>query len=211
MKASQKRLKEVFDGVKSGTGHTLRKQSVASNLEFIQIPWSRMAVQSQGIIFDAAWLSRMLHAREEETKRRNNITVFSLLGVFATYFFANYLLVHRRLLRSFADLQAGTAIVGAGTLDAIIPVKRDDEIGDLFRAFNQMTANLKRITASKTDLEREVREREQAESILQNTLQRFYSVLSSMYSAVMLVDDEGRVGIRQSSILRPIWSEGRAC
>ena len=35
--------------------------------------------------------------------------------------------------------------------------------------------------------------RKRAESVLQTTLQRFYSVLSSMYSAVLLVTDEGRV------------------
>ena len=39
----------------------------------------------------------------------------------------------------------------------------------------------------------DVTERKYAESALQATLQRFYVVLSSMYSAVLLVTDEGRV------------------
>ena len=40
---------------------------------------------------------------------------------------------------------------------------------------------------------RDVSEQKRAESVQQTTLQRFYAVLSSMYSAVLLVTDEGRV------------------
>jgi PAS domain S-box-containing protein len=46
----------------------------------------------------------------------------------------------------------------------------------------------KRLTAV-----RDITKRKQAESELQNTLQRFYSVLSSMYSGLLLMTDEGRV------------------
>ena len=40
---------------------------------------------------------------------------------------------------------------------------------------------------------RDITERKQAESALQTTLQRFYVILSNMYSGVLLVADEGRV------------------
>ncbi len=39
----------------------------------------------------------------------------------------------------------------------------------------------------------DITERKRAESALQTTLQRFYAILSSMYSGVLLVTDEGRV------------------
>ena len=39
----------------------------------------------------------------------------------------------------------------------------------------------------------DISERKQAEIALQTTLQRFYVVLSNMYSGVLLVTDEGRV------------------
>jgi PAS domain S-box-containing protein len=39
----------------------------------------------------------------------------------------------------------------------------------------------------------EITERKRAEGVLRTTLQRFYAILSSMYSAVLLVTDEGRV------------------
>ena len=40
---------------------------------------------------------------------------------------------------------------------------------------------------------RDITEHKRAESVLQTTLQRFYAILSSMYSAVLLVTDDGRV------------------
>jgi PAS domain S-box-containing protein len=39
----------------------------------------------------------------------------------------------------------------------------------------------------------DVTERKQAETVLQNTLQRFYLMLASMYSGVLLMTDEGRI------------------
>ena len=67
------------------------------------------------------------------------------------------------MLKAIATLHAGTAVIGSGNLDFRIEEKRDDEIGELSRAFNQMTADLKTVTASKEDLEREIAERKKAE------------------------------------------------
>jgi signal transduction histidine kinase len=48
-------------------------------------------------------------------------------------------------------------------------VERDDEIGELTHAFNHMTASLKEVTVSKSDLEKEVVERKRAEEALKKT------------------------------------------
>jgi signal transduction histidine kinase len=50
--------------------------------------------------------------------------------------------------------------------------KKNDEIGDLSRAFNRMTTDLKAVTASKADLEREIVERKQAEEALREAHER---------------------------------------
>ncbi len=86
--------------------------------------------------------------------------------VFGAYFLTNYLIVYRRTLKSISDLQAGTKIIGSGNFDFTIPQKSNDEIGELSQAFNQMTANLKRVTASKQELVKEVSERMRAEELL---------------------------------------------
>jgi signal transduction histidine kinase len=72
----------------------------------------------------------------------------------------------RRITTSLAKLHKGTEVVRSGNLDYTIKVERDDEIGELSRAFNQMTGSLKEVTVSKSDLEREVVERKRAEEAL---------------------------------------------
>ena len=66
-------------------------------------------------------------------------------------------------------LQKGTAEIGKGNLDHKVGTDAKDEIGQLGRAFDQMTEKLKAITASRDVLDREVNEREKVEKALQIT------------------------------------------
>jgi nitrate/nitrite-specific signal transduction histidine kinase len=87
-----------------------------------------------------------------------------MISVFGAYFLINSLMIQRRTLKSIATLQAGAAIIGSGNLDFKLQEKMNDEIGNLSHAFNRMTTDLKAVTSSKTDLEREVTERKRAET-----------------------------------------------
>jgi PAS domain S-box-containing protein len=60
-------------------------------------------------------------------------------------------------------------VVSSGELDHVIHPEGDDEIADLSRAFNRMTAGLKEITVSKSALEREVAQRKAAEEDLRES------------------------------------------
>ena len=103
------------------------------------------------------------------------------------------MLTYRRILKSITTLQAGTAVIGSGNLDFIIEEKKNDEIGDLSRAFNRMTTDLKAVTASKADLEREVTQRKQAEEELSRQREWLRVTLSSIGDAVIASDTEGRI------------------
>ena len=52
-------------------------------------------------------------------------------------------LVSRRLARPLRDVAQGAARVAAGDLEASVPVASSDEVGELARAFNAMTADLR--------------------------------------------------------------------
>jgi signal transduction histidine kinase/HAMP domain-containing protein len=95
-----------------------------------------------------------------------------MVGLFGLFLVASYMLTYRRILRSLLTLQAGASIVGSGNLDFTIVEKKNDEIGDLSRAFNQMTANLKVVTASKAELEKEIEERKRTEELLREAHER---------------------------------------
>jgi signal transduction histidine kinase len=63
-------------------------------------------------------------------------------------------LVARRITRPLEALRAGAAAVGAGELSARVETRATGEVGELVRAFNDMTAELARVTARAAAAER---------------------------------------------------------
>jgi signal transduction histidine kinase len=166
MKLSRQRLKEVFENVATTIERQKEISPGAIDTAYVQLSWSRVAVQNQGISFDASRLAQMLRDEENQVKQTNTLLISSLLGTFIVFLLIGYLLIYGRTIRSIVKLQNGTKIIGSGNLDYSIDIKKEDEIGELARAFNQMTAHLKNVTTSKTDLEKEIIERKRAEEEL---------------------------------------------
>ncbi len=76
-------------------------------------------------------------------------------------------LFSRTIIGPLNQLVRGTVEIGSGNLAYRMPGWRSrDEIGDLARAFNQMTTNLRSITTSRNQLDKEVAERKRAEAAL---------------------------------------------
>ena len=76
--------------------------------------------------------------------------------------------------------------IGSGNLDYTIKIEGQNEITELSRSFNQMTTNLKTVTASKTDLE-------QAQASLRESEQRWSTTLASIGDAVIAADLSGKI------------------
>ncbi len=193
IQANTQRLKEVFDGVASTVRRPAQNQRGALDLSFFQVSWSRMAVQSQGLVSDASRLSQLLHQQMEQLRAIRTVLMYIMVILFGLLLLASYMLTYRRVLKSISTLQVGTAIIGSGNLNFAIREKKNDEIGDLSRAFNQMTINLKAVTASKADLEREITQRRQAEEDLRQQREWLRVTLSSIGDAVIAGDVKGRI------------------
>ncbi len=122
--------------------------------------------------------------------------IFVLMGAFVAFLLSNYILFYRGTLKSIANLQAGTRVIGSGNLDFSMDVKGSDEIGELSRAFNRMASDLKGVTASKTDLENEVAIRAQAEETLRLSEERYRSLFQGMTEGFaiheILLDENGK-------------------
>jgi PAS domain S-box-containing protein len=193
IRANQNRLKEVFDSVASAPAGPSRNQKITLDPVFLQVSWSRMAVQSQGLVSDASRLSQLLHQRIDQLRNTRTMLIYVMVGLLGAFLLVSYMLTYRRILKSLATLQSGTAVIGSGNLDFIIEEKENDEIGDLSHAINQMTANLKDVTASKSELEREIAERKRAEEDLRRQREWLRVTLSSIGDAVIASDTEGRI------------------
>ncbi|MBI4334389.1 MAG: HAMP domain-containing protein [Chloroflexi bacterium] len=194
IQADARRMKEVFNSIATTVENPLWDQAAALDPTSLQVSWSRMAVQSQGLVSDASRLSRLFRAEEDRLKQTNTTILFVMIGIFGAYFLVNHRMIQERALKGIAKLQSGTAVVGSGNLDFRIEEKKNDEIGDLSRAFNRMTADLKTVTASREDLGREIEERKKAEGALkksEESLQlerdKLISILNSMEDAVAII------------------------
>jgi len=162
----QRRLKEVFDTLLRRTSKIDR---TSINPVFLQAFWSRITIQSHALASDASSLLQILRASTDRSKRTNLLVVVFMFGIFAAFFLIIHFIILHRTLKSIAKLQAGTVVVGSGNLDFVIEEKENDEIGELSRSFNRMTADLKTVTASKSDLEREIAERKRVEDSLRRS------------------------------------------
>jgi signal transduction histidine kinase len=166
LKTTRQRLEEVFHSMVSTVGGPSGNRSAALDPKLLQVLLSRMAVQSQSLISDASRLSHLLRDEADQLRQARTMLIYGILGIFGVFLLLNYAQVIRHVLKSIATLQAGTAVIGSGNLDFIIEEKKEDEIGDLSRAFNRMTADLRAVTASQKDLEREIAGRKRAEEEL---------------------------------------------
>jgi PAS domain S-box-containing protein len=167
LEADLSRLKDVFSDVSAAIERNSGTTSSQFDKSFIQVSWSRIAVQNESAVFAASRLLRVLDDRLVLEKETRNRLLFALVAFFALYIFSSYLLLYRRTLKSITRLSEGTRVIGSGNLEYRIGEKSGDEIGDLSRAFNRMTDDLKETTASREELRAEVERRSEVEQELQ--------------------------------------------
>ena len=178
-------LNVQFADVVSYLRSASRNVSVRIDPEF-QLKWRNMANQSSALTSDAYQLSLSLDDQAHQVNDTNILLIVSLVGTFGALLATIYLMVFRRTLKSVAELQKGINTIGSGNLEYVIETKRQDEISALSQSFNQMTTNLKTVTASKTDLEK-------AQASLRESEQRWATTLASVGDAVIATDMLGRV------------------
>lgn len=190
IRANQQRLKEVFDSTVSVVGTVSPNQKVTLDTPLLQVSWSRIAILSQALVSDASRLSRLFHRQMDQLAQIGTQLMYVLLGLLGLFLLASYAVTYKRVLKSIATLQAGTAIIGSGNLNFKIQEEKNDEIDDLSHAFNQMTANLKEVTASKADLEREVAERKRAEEELRQSERQTATILNSISDGFFTLEND---------------------
>ncbi len=200
LKYNQQQLKDVFNSVIAHNSAGNQPLNNTIDIGFAQVSWDRIGVQTQGMVFDASVLSQKLTDEGNQQKQVNYLLISTLLGAFILFLLINYFLIYRSTIKRISTLQSGTKIIGAGNLDHLIEEIKGDEFYDLAHAFNQMIAQLKFLTASKADLEKEVAERKRAEKMLLESMDRaeqrsgeLDAALSSTTAGVMIYDQSGKV------------------
>jgi len=96
--------------------------------------------------------------------------------------------ISRSIRIPLAKLQRGIQIIGGGNLDHKVWTHERDEIGELSRAFDNMTDNLKKTTASISDLNREIEKRKRAQEKLKESEERFRLLFEHAPEAFSIFD-----------------------
>jgi signal transduction histidine kinase len=126
--------------------------------------------------------------------RRLNFVLIALMLLIPVLTWLVGRLIARLIAKPIYRLRRGTEIVGQGDLNYKVGMKTDDEIGDLSRAFDEMTGNLKKTTTSIADLELEVIERKKAEGEAKKAAEvksEFTSMVSHELRTPLTVIKEG--------------------
>jgi PAS domain S-box-containing protein len=176
IRTNQERLHTVFSEIVSAQDASPAGTDPGVDPAFLQVSWSRLAVQEQSMITDASQLVNLLEQEKEQASQTNILLITSLMGAFLAFLVTEHFLVNRRTLKSISELRKAAEEIGAGNLDISLPAERDDEIGDLAHSFNRMASDLQKVTASKADLEREIAVSTKIEHALRVSEEKFRTV-----------------------------------
>jgi len=175
--------------------------TVALSFELEERLASQILVRSQSMIGAATQLSEDSLTARARVHRQAEVLTLSLLVTLILVTIGTILPLYRHLGTSIAKLLAGTDVIARGNLDYRVEIESTDEISQVGRAFNAMTARLQasyenledkvrdrttELALANTELQREIAERTQAEK-------RFWELLESAPDAMVIVDDAGRV------------------
>jgi len=142
------------------------REEIDTAIELEERLVSQLLIKSQSIVTGASSLAKEAQAEVMEAQRLAANMTLILMIILAVTVTTSSLLVARSISRPLDKLTKGAEIIGKGDLKHKVEVKSKNELGQLATAFNKMTESLKKITASRDELDREITERKRMQEEL---------------------------------------------
>ena len=194
IRTDQQHLQEIFSGVSTAIGAGNRGGETP-DAAFIAQSWSRMEVESQGVIAGSSQLSGLIRAQADQVRQTQILIVSGMVGVILAILFANYFLVYRRLITSLSDLSRGTRGIRAGDLEVQVPEQGDDEFRDLAASFNTMAASRKLAEGSLMERTSALEAANEEITAAEEELHKNYEDLARSEQRLRSFYDAGLVGV----------------
>lgn len=115
--------------------------------------------------------------------------VVILISILAIFFFAGY------ITRPIKKLHEGIERISKGDFDFPVSFQSSDEIGQLSRAFGEMADNLKKITVSRDELNKEITEREKAQEAISVSEKKYRQLFDESNDAIIIADPQTKMFI----------------
>ena len=119
--------------------------------------------------------------------------VLLIFSVFLSLVIAFF--ISRSIARPIASLKDVAVKMGEGDLDARVPVASQDEIGVLGDSLNHMAANLKKITASRDELNAEIVLKEKVQKELEQQKNRAQQYLDIAGVMILVLEKNGEIAL----------------
>ena len=129
-------------------------------------------------------------AIESEGARTLGFVLLTMVLLFVGALGGTAYLNRKVLLRPIESLVTGTRAVAGGNFNASIPVRGNDELGDLAASFNRMTAEVRTRNEA---LQREIAERERTTLALAEREQGFRNIFESTRDSIFITDMDDRI------------------
>lgn len=142
-------------------------------------------LRAQKITSEAFNFSASIHEEVNHVQRKAGFIV--LLSIIGFAIFASYILffVTRAITRPLNELVEGAERIGKGDLGHRVKIRTKDEIGGLAVAFNQMTESLKKVTASRDELDKEISGRKRTEEESKALNQQLQANEGELYAEII--------------------------
>lgn len=108
--------------------------------------------------------------------------------------------ISRAIIEPLRKLHKGIEVIGEGNLDYKVGTRVNDEVGQLSRAFDKMTNDLKTKTTSIDNLNKEISERKKAEFLRRASEERFRQLFESSRDAIMILDRAGFIECNKKTL-----------
>jgi two-component system phosphate regulon sensor histidine kinase PhoR len=162
---------EVVAALSSGVGQSTRySATLRENMMYVAVP-----VMNQGQVLGIARVALPLTTVQSSINSAV-MAIVSVIAIVAILVILAAALIARMITRPVRQITKAAEGIAAGKLDQRIPVRTNDEIGRLGRAFNEMSLSLKTTMAT-----------------IMDERGKLVTVLSSLTDGVVMTDSEGRI------------------
>lgn len=154
-------------------GRTGRGQLIDYRGKEVVAAWSYIPALNWGIVAKIDTQEAFAEAQNLRNLTLIIITLlFFLVGIMA-------LSIAKSISDPIKKLVTGTEIIGSGNLDYKVGIGLKDEIGQLSRAFDKMTSDLKTTIASRDELDKEIAARNIAEESIAKQREELQTIIDS--------------------------------
>lgn len=181
---NHKSLKDIFDRLV--VEYEINGQvTTEAYKNFEDLFVGQLLVKTQAMLSSAQQLSDIDQRAMLENQFTTSIVIISVIfGMTGMIILVSFLL-KKDLITSIQTLQKGVKIIGDGNLDYQLKSKKQDEIGELSNAFDQMTGRLRELYR---DLKNEIIEREQAEKVSRENEAKLQLITDNVPALIAFVD-----------------------